>query len=138
MIPSKLGYHASLMLSLIVFCTTGCGTQTADKPADVETGTVTVKVTWPNAKTETVKVPDVVDGTTLESVMRQIDSINLNISGTGTTAFVRSIGGTATSESDGWTFTIDGEFAMQGIGSTELHPPTAVEWKFGGFESAVE
>ncbi|MEL7337750.1 MAG: DUF4430 domain-containing protein, partial [Planctomycetota bacterium] len=74
----------------------------------------------------------------MESISRITDSNNLDITGTGTTAFVQSIGGTATSESDGWTFTIDGEFAMQGIGSTVLHPPTTVEWKFGGFESDAE
>ncbi|MEO1619070.1 MAG: DUF4430 domain-containing protein, partial [Planctomycetota bacterium] len=73
-------------------------------------------------------------GETLESVMRKIEDRQIEISGAGTTAFLQSIDGVGNEGSKGWTFKVDGEFAMQGIGSTELNPPAEVIWSFGGFD----
>lgn len=82
-----------------------------------------------------IELEDVAGGTTLESLMRDIPEPEMEIKGTGTTAFVNQIGDQATSASEGWTFRVDGEFAHQGIGTTELEPPTTIRWTFGDFEA---
>ena len=71
---------------------------------------------------------------TIRAVMRGIDELTVNLSGSGSSAFVDSIGGLSTDASQGWTFKVDGEFANQGIGLTVLHPPTTVVWTYGSFE----
>ncbi|EMI55000.1 DUF4430 domain-containing protein [Rhodopirellula sallentina] len=80
---------------------------------------------------------DVGEGTTLESVMKKIENPGVVISGSGVTAFVQSIGGVETNAERGWTYTIDGEFATEGIGSTELKPGQTVRWRFTSFEEAM-
>lgn len=77
------------------------------------------------------KVDDVPDGTTLESVMRQVEDVPISIRGSGVTAFVDQIGDTGTGSSEGWTYKVDGEFAHRGIGETTLSPPTTVQWSYG-------
>ncbi len=80
---------------------------------------------------QSIEIPDVTDGATLESVLRSAEGIDAVISGSGTTAFVNQMGDRATSGSEGWTFTVDGEWSKTGIGTTKLHPPTTVIWEFG-------
>ncbi|MFG0291333.1 MAG: DUF4430 domain-containing protein [Rhodopirellula sp. JB044] len=80
---------------------------------------------------------DIGEGTTLESVMKKIENPNVVISGSGVTAFVQSIGDVETNAERGWTYTIDGEFATEGIGSTELKPGQIVRWRFTSFEEAM-
>ena len=82
----------------------------------------------------TFSLDGVPQGATLETVMRQIDQTPISIRGSGPTAFVDQIGESRTSGSEGWTYTVDGEFATRGIGETQLHPPTTVEWKFGSMD----
>jgi len=76
-------------------------------------------------------VRDVVQGTTLETVMRKVDQLDVMMTGSGETAFVYEIGGVATGVREGWTYEVDGEFANIGVGQFELEPPTTVRWSFG-------
>ncbi|TWU04608.1 DUF4430 domain-containing protein [Stieleria varia] len=121
----------------------GCGTPEATQTAPVvdpaidanaSSGPVTFSFESPDSVREWV-VDDVVDGSTLETVMRTIQMPQIEISGSGPTAFVNSIDGIMTSGDKGWTFKIDDEFANQGIGATVLHPPTKVTWTFGSLEA---
>jgi len=77
-------------------------------------------------------------GATLEQVMRAMDQPEIEITGSGVTAFVQSIDGVSTGATRGWTFTIDGTFATVGIGSIELEPGQSVQWRFTSFEEAME
>jgi hypothetical protein len=77
------------------------------------------------------EVPEIADGATLESIMREIDQVPIVIRGSGVTAFVEKIGSQGTESGKGWTFKIDGAFANQGIGQTTLHPPTNIQWTYG-------
>ena len=116
----------------------GADSQVADPPADgtaSSVGTVTLTIDRGGDDHTTFEIPKVPDGMTLETLMRSVDQVPIQISGGGTTAFVHSIDGIATSADEGWTFTIDGKHANQGIGSTRLHPPTNVTWRFGSFQS---
>lgn len=116
-------------LPFAVALTLGC--QRPSPPA-VTTSTATVTVEIKNGDvSDSFQIENVASGTTLESVMRSIDQVPVTIHGTGLTAFVDSIGDRATSSSEGWTFKVDGEFAHQGIGSTQLTPPTTVTWSYG-------
>ena len=75
----------------------------------------------------------IVDGETLETTMRSLNKVDVEMSGSGTTAYVNSINGVESTGSEGWTFEIDGEWADKGVGSTKLHPPTTINWKYGEF-----
>lgn len=126
----------TLAVFLIGIALVGCR-QSAPSPAPsvkaVEggsTGTVTFQFNDAGNVT-TFEVQDVAEGETLESVMRRIDQLPVSIRGSGVAAFVDKIGDRETSGSEGWTYTIDGEFATRGIGQTTLSPPTRVEWSFG-------
>jgi len=122
---------------------TGCQRETADTVANESsqsaesTGTVTVEVEQANG-VQTYQVPDVAAGSTVESVMRALDEADMVITGTGTNAFVHQIGEVATGGGEGWTYTIDGELADKGIGSTTIDPPVTIRWEFGGGLFEVE
>lgn len=131
----------SQIASSLTICTAflvaiGCG-QTAPPapPVGAKTGTVTV-VVKPSADADptTNVIENVADGTTLESVMRQINGVS--VQGSGTNAFVDSIGATETGAADGWIFKVDGEFANQGVGQTVLHPPTTITWTYGSYDGS--
>lgn len=81
---------------------------------------------------------DVAAGTSLEDIMRQVDQPEIVITGSGATAFVKSIDGVASDSSRGWTFTIDDEFSNVGIGSVKLTPPQTVRWQFLTMEEATK
>ena len=100
-------------------------------PSSASTGTVTVEFQI-GESTRTIEVDDVVSGSTVESVMRSITDVPLTIHGSGQTAFVDSIDGISTSGSEGWTYKLNGEFANEGIGTTELTPPAKISWSYGG------
>lgn len=84
------------------------------------------------------QVVEVEDTTTIETAMRQIDEVDIVITGSGTTAFVQSIDDVATDASRGWTYTVDNEFATEGIGTTRLRPGQTVRWKFTTFDDAMK
>lgn len=112
----------------------GCQSSPPPPVADAAVGVVTIQITNGDGAPQSIEIADVADGATLESVMRSIEDIPIELSGSGSTAFVSSIGDVKTDASQGWTFKVDGEFANQGIGLTVLHPPTTIQWSFGEFE----
>ena len=123
--------------ALALLTLSGCQQQPAAPSADAAKGTVTLEINDGNQK-ESFQVTDVADGSTLESVMRDFTQIPVVVQGSGTTAFVESIGDTATSQSEGWTFQVDGKFANQGVGKTILHPPTTVTWSYGDWDGDAQ
>ena len=96
----------------------------------VNSGAVVVEINHGD-RTESLRIENVAEGTTVESLMRSIDKPQMTIHGSGTTAFLDSIGDKTTSSSEGWTYKIDGEFANEGIGSTTLSPPVTITWSYG-------
>lgn len=121
----------------------GCNNSPPPPAPGATTGAVIIEIESGDGETAdsadepklvTIEIPDVPDGATLEFVMKMIDQIPVELHGSGSTAFVHSIGDTKTDTSQGWTFKVDGAFANQGIGQTVLHPPTTVRWSFGTFE----
>lgn len=112
----------------------GCDRTPPMPSADAPTGTVTVIIEFEDADSTTLSLENIADGSTLETVMRTITDLPMEISGAGQSAFVQSIAEVATDASQGWTFKVDGEFANQGMGVTVLHPPTTVTWSYGEFD----
>jgi hypothetical protein len=113
----------------------GCDRSPVAQPvtsAGGPSGTVTIKIER-DGNVQTLEMPEVSQGTTLEAVMRRVTEPPVAMRGTAATAFVESIGDQDTSGSEGWTFLVDGEFATQGVGVTKLNPPTTVTWKYGDF-----
>ncbi|MCC9643918.1 DUF4430 domain-containing protein [Rhodopirellula sp. JC740] len=131
----------ALLVSLfgLVGCTGTSSTTTVDPDLteSESTGTVTIEFVLEDGTEKTHAIEDVASGTTLESLMRDLDEPKMEIGGEGTTAFIHSIDGVSTSATQGWTYTIDGEFAKTGVGTTKLDPPTTVRWKFTAFEEAM-
>ena len=132
--------HKFFAFWLLAMFTVGCSTKTpvAESTSAEDrqnTGTVTIEI-HSDSMNRTIEVPSVAQGTTLEEVMRSIDEVDVQLSGSGTTAFVNQIGDTATQSAEGWTFRVDGEWANEGIGTTKLAPPTTVAWQFGTMEEA--
>lgn len=128
-------FVSSLFIGLVC---TGCQSSPPPPSVDAAVGTVTIRVQAVDNPVQTFEIADVSDGATLESVMKRFDQIPVELSGSGMTAFVQSIGDVETDATQGWTFKVDGEFANQGIGKTILHPPTTVDWSYGEFEFEME
>ncbi|TWU59808.1 hypothetical protein Poly51_00810 [Rubripirellula tenax] len=132
---SLLGFV--LIAALVV---SGCQRNAAPVATDAvagvgtPTGVVTIEIVTADG-TKAFTVDEVAEGTTLEQVMESARDMPVEISGSGTTAFVHSLDGRSTSASEGWTYRIDGEFAHSGIGAAVLSPPTTVTWKFGDWEA---
>lgn len=96
------------------------------------TGTVIVEVVLAD-QTRKVKVRDVASLATVESIMQSVEGIPVEITGSGTNAFLHSIDGKATSGGKGWTYKVNGKFINEGIGSFEVIPPATIRWEFGEF-----
>ncbi|MEP0426601.1 DUF4430 domain-containing protein [Rhodopirellula bahusiensis] len=131
-----------VLLGSVSLSVAGCGGSTAPvQPPVIEdyvsTGEVTLEFVIDDETTKSYVVDNVATGSTLESLMRNLSSPKMEIGGEGATAFVNSIDGISTDATRGWTYTIDGEFATTGIGTTELNPPTKVVWKFTTLEEAT-
>ncbi len=101
--------------------------------ADGKTIDIVVVIQAPNSKHE-FTLSGVKSGETVEALMRSIDEVPVEITGSGVTAFVNEIDGVSTSGSEGWTYKIDGAHAEQGIGSTTLTTSGTITWTFGSYE----
>lgn len=130
---------------LVVLCaglwiTGGCSRQAtpvadapvADSPG-TQVGTVTVVFNLPDGEVRR-EVESVASGTSIAEVMAKIEEPKIELTGSGDTAFVKSIGDLGTTDGKGWTFTVDGNFADRGIGAYELTPPATIQWKHGAFD----
>lgn len=120
----------TLIPLLFLALTAGCRQADQAFNPNAATGTVTIEIVG-KTKTHRIDIADVAQGTSLEHVMRSIDKVPIKLNGSGKTAFVDKIGDQGTDATGGWTFTVDGEHANQGIGNTWLFPPTKVTWRFG-------
>jgi hypothetical protein len=126
---------ARLGTALLLIGCIGCGSAPPPPAVDAARATVTLEFNLGD-EVKTIDVPDVADGTTLETVLRGVDEIAITLHGSGNTAFVQAIGDTATDASQGWTYKVDGQWSATGVGTTVLHPPTTVSWAFGDWEQA--
>jgi len=135
------------VVATLVLCGSGCQrSQTSENPSvDVaeSVGSVTIEIIL-NSEEPAENIRQIVpihDGETLETVMRGMASqtdepVEMVISGQGVTAFVQSIHSVTTDSDRGWTYTIDGEFATEGIGSVNVEPGQTIQWRFTTFEEA--
>ena len=126
-----------VLLVCLCFLIAGCRQATEVAPVveatvdgEVFTGTVTIEIEN-GESVQTHEINEVAEGSTLESALRSAGGIPIEITGSGMSAFVHSIDGQATSGGEGWTYTVDGDFANEGIGTLTLSPPTTVRWSFG-------
>tara|TARA_R110002049_G_scaffold47902_1_gene138434 strand:- start:148948 stop:149340 length:393 start_codon:yes stop_codon:yes gene_type:complete len=125
-----------ILLTSWVLCGLAIGgcRPSASPPVDsTKTGVVTIEVELGD-QLHKLTMDSVAEGTTLETVLRSVDEPTFVIKGRGTTAFVEAIGGQSTEGTEGWTFSVDGEFANQGIGATKLSPPVTVSWTYGAMQ----
>ena len=110
---------------------TGCSSSTApidrSGATDVPSGTVTVVIDMGDQTIER-EIEAVPAGTTVAQVMAEITDPPVEMTGSGSMTFVNSIGELGIAGGKGWTFSVDGQRANQGVGSYVLSPPARVEW----------
>ncbi|MEM9586554.1 MAG: DUF4430 domain-containing protein [Planctomycetota bacterium] len=123
----------SLILSALTTLTAiGCGTQRETVPT-TGSGTVTIQVSV-GEQDHVYQVDQVASGTTVEQVMRSVEGLPWECSGSGTTAFVVSLHDIPTTGDSGWIFRLDGEYSDVGIGTATVEPPTTIDWTFGNWD----
>lgn len=123
------------LLLVAILLPLGCRNDAAPEaasPTPEATGTVTLEFEL-EGEQKSVTIENVASGTSLEEVMRRVESPEIEMSGSGTTAFVSRIGELDTGGREGWTFKVDGKFSPTGVGATMLNPPTTVSWRYGDF-----
>lgn len=124
-----------LLLALaLAICVSGCSRSTAPRPEAVaaEPGTVTVVIEI-GGQEILREVEQVQPGTTIADVMSRIEEPAIKIIGSGSMAFVDSIGELGTTAGLGWTFRVNGEWADRGVGAYALEPPAEIRWSHGTF-----
>ena len=124
---------------VLLLATAACHSEPASGLVPVQTGTVTVEIQG-DGKARSLELADVPEGTTVEEVMRALSDqgLDVELSGSGTTAFLVEMDGLGTEAGKGWLYTIDGEFPQRGIGTTEILPPTTIRWRHGEMPTATE
>jgi len=129
---------------ILVFATLvgslGCGRSAPPPPASVPEaagGTIAVVFSFGDERPEIVREVAVDQPRTVEAVMRKIDAPAIELSGSGTTAFVRSIEGLETTAGRGWLYEVDGQWAERGIGQTTVSPGSEIRWRYGEFATAA-
>ena len=123
-------------LALATLGWVGCDRETSPGGVGQTIGGDVTLVIESGGMSRTLTVADVVDGTTVESVLRSVspDDTEIQMTGRGLTAFVESIDGRGATGTRGWVYTIDGEKVNTGVGSTRLHPPTTVTWRYSDMD----
>lgn len=110
----------------------GCSSSTApidrSGASDVPSGTVTVVIDFGDNTIER-EIEAVPAGTTVAQVMAEITDPPVEMTGSGAMTFVKAIGELGVAGGKGWTFSVDGQRANQGVGSYVLNPPARVEWR---------
>jgi len=116
----------------------GCSS-TATPPTATEAikpGPVTVVIEL-GSEQKSHQFDEVQPGTTIAELMAQIEDPLVRLTGSGSMAFVESIGELGTDRGLGWTFRVNGEWADRGIGAFPLEPPAEIRWTHGAFESSA-
>ncbi len=126
-------FVSAVALCLFSSCSRAPTVAPEQPSAATPTGTVTLEFVI-DENTKVLTIDDVHEGATLESVLLGVTDPVVSVRGSGTTAFVDKIGDVATSANEGWTFSVDGEWANEGVGSIKLQPPTTVRWEFGSWD----
>lgn len=125
------------MLMVGVLLSSGCSTA-PPAPTQIATEPVTLEI-QSGTKKESVLIEGLPLGCTVEDVMRsaQQQGLDIEMSGSGTTAFISAINGESGSGTQGWLFKVDGEYSDRGIGTTELDPPATITWVFDDMSAAL-
>ncbi len=139
---------ARLLVVLSILGITGCSPKNVtelppkNSPAAVEQQPVVVKPVTLSFKmddslTVTASFAKLDAEETVETLMRKFVSSGISpkieLSGTGTTAFLQSIGGQDTSAGKGWTYKINGQRAVRGIGQTPVTTGDEITWEYGSW-----
>ncbi len=131
-----------IVLVMLGGCTSASPTEQdrAQKSSESQpTGTVNLSIELP-APAQTIDMEVKVDkDTTVFDALRQAEQsdkrIQLDVSGSGETAFVRSLGGVTNRGAAGknWIYYVNGELANRGAGVFQIAPGDRVVWRFGQY-----
>ena len=131
--------HASLwLLSLgLLLFVAGCkpSAEPATEPSTTAapaTGTVSFEFVFGPDESESVSI-EMEDGQTICDVMKKIEQPKISITGSGDMAFVQSIGTLETAGGEGWSYSVNGQWADRSIGVYPLQPGDEIKWTHGGF-----
>ena len=137
---SRLIFLISVLLTLpfLAGCdTSGAGSAVAER-GDKVAGTVDLEVNFNSDKRAvSVKIPCSSDSTVF-SIMeraRNLGDLKFESSGSGETAFIKSIGGVENggATGDNWIYRINGELGDTSVGVCELKPGDKIQWRLGKY-----
>jgi hypothetical protein len=101
---------------------------------EAQTGQVTVRIAYGPDRVDEVSVQGIGAGTTVLEVMRKIEKPAVEVTGSGANALVVGIGDLQQGNGEGWTYTVNDEFADRGAGVYEIEPGDVIRWRYGNFE----
>ena len=99
------------------------------------TGTVSFEFVFGPDDSESVSI-EMEGGQTIFDVMKKIEQPKISITGSGAMAFVQSIRTLETAGGEGWSYSVNGQWADRSIGVYPLQPGDEIKWTHGGFEPA--
>ena len=128
----------------LAFFSGGCGPAAPDPSAPPsssggsdQVGQVRMQFDFGDGRVVESVLPSVQPGTTVETLMRRVTEVPIQLSGSGTTALVQSIDGYGMSGGQGWLYQVDGQWAERGIGQTTVKPGSEIRWRYGRFDTAT-
>ncbi len=123
----------------------GCGPQQSEvtrspsaTPTErqAEPGIVTIVLERPGE--EPLEQEVAVTGRQTVVEVMQASTLDWQMSGSGSTALVKSIAGLPMEAGQGWIYRINGQWATRGIGQTEVLPGDEIRWQYGRFDALFE
>lgn len=106
----------------------------SNKESSTETGTVTFQFNFGDGRVETVVVDEVSPGQTVLDCLQKIEQPKVVVNGSGQNAFVSSIGELTTAAGEGWSYSVNDQWADRSVGVYEVEAGDEVTWTYGGFE----
>lgn len=126
-------FAAICVLMTVLLTLSGCWqtveTTTLDE-ASARSINVNVQIEGPDSKSKTSAL--IKEGETVLTALSE-SGVQFEYSGTGSTAFVKSIDGIANDKENGnyWFYFVNDELAKVGCGSWKLKPDDQVKWVYG-------
>ncbi len=133
----------ALIVCTLCLSFSGCQERTQSKPelaaeksaeAKGETNTVEVMIDFADDAKLTIVVKEIGEPVMVEEIMRRVAkhprAPTIEISGTGLTGFIASIGDQNTAGGYGWLYEVNGKRAERGIGQTEVRPGDRILWSY--------
>ncbi|MEZ6087277.1 MAG: DUF4430 domain-containing protein [Pirellulaceae bacterium] len=139
--PTSVKLCGSCILICLASAALGCrDVPRAEAPVDAEKSPITVRFEFDFGDHQPVliELDDLPSSSTVADAMRKIqdmpDTVAIEMQGSGEMTFVRSINDLTTAGGEGWSYSINDQWAEAGIGATQLNDGDVIRWTHGAFD----